>query len=121
LQITEGIPVLKRKLEKLQANPDKDIRSQHSIIEIEEAISILEGKLLVDPESIKPLSLKWETSWKDRLKNDERYFYENQGHTDDFSLSNLLDQFPAGSKKMPLFSNSKPLIKEKTPGRNDPC
>ena len=120
-QITEGLPVLKRKLEKLKANPDKDIRSQHSIIEIEEAISILEGKLLVDPESIKPLSLKRETSWKDSLKNDERYFYENQGPTDDFSLANLLDQFPAGSKKMSLFSNSKPLIKEKTPERNDPC
>lgn len=121
LQIKEGLPVLEKKLEKLRGNQNKDLRPMHSAVEIEEAINILEGKLVLDPESIKPLSLTRKTSWKADLKNNERYFYENEGHSDDFSLSNLLDHFSAGSKRLPLFSSSKPLIKEKTPGRNDLC
>src|SRR5690606_38057991 len=86
LQITEGLPVLRKKL---RANSSINLSYQQSAVEIEEAIEILEGKLFVDPESLKPLSLTRGTSWKDDLKQNERIFYEKEGSMDDYNFSDF--------------------------------
>ncbi|CAN5237185.1 hypothetical protein BH23BAC1_BH23BAC1_36730 [soil metagenome] len=121
LQIKEGIPVLQRKIEKLRAAPEKDFRYRHTVVEIEEAIDILEGRMIVDPDDLKPLSLKRKNSWKDEVKQNESHFYKDEEYKDDLNFSNLFYSDSPAAKQWPLFSNMKPYIKEKTPGRNDPC
>ena len=121
LHIAEALPVLERKLEKLQAKPEKDLRRHRSLIEVEEAIQILKGEIVLDPDTVMPLSLTREISWQEEVKRKEKDFYENEGRGDDFRFQNLLDQFPARSKERPLFSTMKPYVKEEKPGRNEPC
>jgi hypothetical protein len=121
LNIKEGLPVLKRKLEKLQAHQKKDLRTQSAIIEVREAIQVLKGDLKRDLDSIRPLSLKRGGSWQDDLKQKEQYFYDKEEQINDFDFSNFVDYKSTDAPPWPLFTNQPPLVKEKTPGRNDPC
>ncbi|ELR71515.1 hypothetical protein C900_02578 [Fulvivirga imtechensis AK7] len=117
LQISEGLPVLKRKLKDLQISHDDEWR-QHNLVEVNEAIQVLEGELTLDPEFSKPLCLKREGSWKDHLIQHEHLFYDDGGY---FDFLENPDHYLPSSTLWPLFSDSKPYIKEKVPGRNDPC
>lgn len=121
LQIKEGLPILRQKLKKLQTNVKKDLQYTHAVVEIKEAIDILEGKMTLDPELIKPLSLTRQTSWKHELIAREHVFYGDDYYTNDYSSSNPFEQNFPKPTEWPQFSNTQPLIKEKTPGRNEPC
>jgi len=121
LKITEGLPILKRKLEKFRTDSDENNTWSHSAIEIEEAIRILEGEIILDVDRIKPLCLKREASWKDHLKENEHLFYEDNDFSSDFYYPDSLDQNLIEPIRWPLFSDRQPYIKEKTVGRNDPC
>ncbi len=121
LQIKEALPILRRNLKKLQANNRKDIRYRHDVSEIEDAIDILEGKLAVDHDFIKPLSLKREASWKDELIKMENVFYKADDYTDNFNWFNPFKSDFRSSTGWPQFSIAQPYIKKKTPERNDPC
>ena len=117
LQIKEALPILKRKLEKLRTEPFKNHLQLGSVVEVEEAIRILEGELILDRGAVLPLSLQRENGWQDELKRHEHLFYDEE----DYDYSDLAGYEPSGSVGWPPFSKSDPFVKEKILGRNDPC
>ncbi|MGL1885165.1 MAG: SEC-C metal-binding domain-containing protein [Reichenbachiella sp.] len=121
LQIQEAIPILKRKLELLQKGPDENAWQNGSVVEIEEAIQILEGKITTGLDSLKPLCLTRKGSWKDELKEGEEFFYEDDDLIDPFDFEEPINQGSGKSMTWPKFPSVTPFIKEKTPERNDPC
>jgi hypothetical protein len=122
LQIQEALPVLKRKLEMLKTKPAKTPWQMASIVEIKEAIQILEGELPKEElESLKPYCLTREGTWKDELKEEEASFYEDVDFEDPYDFQNFLDRKTDSFPSWSPFSTKEPYIKEKTPERNDPC
>ncbi|MEQ8470360.1 MAG: SEC-C metal-binding domain-containing protein [Marinoscillum sp.] len=118
LQLTEALPILKKRLENLKADPNQ-VPGYSSIVETEEAIRILEGDLILDPETIKPLCLTREGSWKLNLKQREYLFYRDEEHFED--IPDLSEWSPGTKTNWPQFSSVEPYIKDNTPGRNAPC
>lgn len=121
LQIKEGLPVLQRKLEKLNLQTDKDVWHKNHVKEIKEAIKILKGEIILGHDQGKPLSLTRTDSWKDNLRENENNFYGPKGDTNNYSFPNIFDRDISELSKWSQLYNPEPYIAEKTPGRNDPC
>lgn len=119
LGIKEALPILRARLEKLEqtelTTATHDWNSQ-LMIEMEEAILILEGKIILDEEAATPLC-EQRYSWKEELEKQEFSFYEetfDQPNFDESLIGKLFQEsfFPPAQQ---------PVMKEKTPSRNDPC
>jgi hypothetical protein len=121
LQIEEALPILKRKLLSAKSKPDQDMWVNHLIIELEEAVRILEHKLILEEALNRPFSIERESDWKEFIIEDEWLFYEEDGEINDFGYSDPFVGDPNEPFLLPNTTNLDPFIKEKTPGRNDPC
>lgn len=121
LGITEGLPILKTKLKNLRlgSEPAESERwQQYVMTEVEEAILILEGKVMLDDGDTLPLFQKRTSSWKDELERKEELFYEESygpGFSSESSFDNMVQSlfFPPPIQQ--------PITKAKKPSRNDPC
>jgi hypothetical protein len=122
LQIKEGLPILQEQLKRLEAKPEgRFSRDMSHIIEIKEAINQLETGEVLYPEIHTPLCLKRTTTWKEEYANEEKYFYDDDDSLDDFDLDALDNSLLDRPGYWPFGKTQQPIIKEKKPGRNDPC
>ena len=123
LKIMEALPILKNKLKQTKKQPksQRSIFTDALITELESAIEILEGTQAYDISVYEPLSLAREASWKDEIASHELDFYlENEDYEGFSFLDSLTDQ-DKDLSIMPELNSTDPFIKEKAPGRNDPC
>jgi len=119
LQVKEALPVLQRQLNKLESEEDRD---SYDTIELEEAIEQLETGENLYPDVDMPVCLRRTTTWREEMEGKEELFYDNDSDPfDEFDFSDDVS-FPP---QQPGFPGSgtwgQPFIKEKKPGRNDPC
>lgn len=118
LQLPEAIPVLERGLKKLKNNTHIKRIHPRFISEIEIAIDILKSGSIPDEDYVKPICLTREGTWQDELREDEAYFYKEEGDDDPLDSYDYPIDPPASN---PFLYNPDPFIKKETPGRNDPC
>jgi hypothetical protein len=123
LQIKEGLPILQEQLKKLEAkkNHGKFSRDMSHILEIKGAINQLEKDVLFYPDIQTPLCLKRTTTWREEYANEESYFYDDDDSLDELDFSALNNSVQDRSDYWPFGKTQQPIIKEKKPGRNDPC
>jgi hypothetical protein len=118
LQLDSALPLLKDRLLALKAKRVQDIKENHLIVEIEEAIGVLRGDIELDERARQPWFLSREYNWREMLEESEEYFYpshnEEREDFDSGALYNLLAQNMISPASEPRHVESKP-------NRNDPC
>jgi hypothetical protein len=118
LQIKEGLPILQEQLKRLEAEPPgRFSRDKSHIVEIKGAINQLEKGENLYPEFDTPLCIRRTTTWREEFADEERYFYDDEDSPDDDFDFDELDK----PDFWPFRKAQQPIIKEKKPGRNDPC